>query len=261
VLQHLLENVRYALATGGTVEVSLTRKKLTSERAAELGLDSPDVFELAVEDDGFGMSEAATRRAFEPFFSTRSKSHALGMGLALVHSIVRTHGGQVVLESRNGSGTKVRIWLPCGVDRAGAMRQSFEADSVAQEPATPAATLALVVEEDLLLMEVLKTRLQQSGFEVWVATNGEVALKLYNNHAAKLGLVVWNLAIPELNGVEAAAQIRQKNPAVPIILISSAGDENLNPVLNRISSLKLRLIKKPFALKSFMEAVNEPVVC
>ena len=110
-------------------------------------------------------------------------------------------------------------------------------------------------------MEVLKTSLQQSGFEVWVAKDGQEALNLYHNHAANLGLVVWNLSMPELNGVEAAAQIRKTNPNVPIILIDSGGDQNLDPGLDRISSLKLRLIKKPFALKSFRETVIEPSVC
>jgi two-component system cell cycle sensor histidine kinase/response regulator CckA len=227
-------------------------------------VDSPDVFELTVQDDGFGMSEEVARRAFEPFFTTRSKTVALGMGLALVHSIVRTHGGQVVLESQKDIGTTVRIWLPAGVDRDGAMRQSSDPGPAVHERVAPAATQALIVDEDPLLMEVLKTSLQQSGFEVWVAKDGREALNLYDNHAANLGLVVWNLSMPELNGVEAAAQIRKTNPNVPIILIDSAVDENLDPGLDRISSLKLRLIKKPFALKSFkeaVEAVNGAVVC
>ena len=261
VLQHLLGNVRYALAAGGRVEVSLRRKKLTPKRAAELGVDSPDVFELTVQDDGFGMSEEVARRAFEPFFTTRSKTVALGMGLALVHSIVRTHSGQVVLESQKDIGTTVRIWLPAGVDGASATRQSSEADPAVRERVAPAATQALIVDEDPLLMEVLKTSLQQSGFEVWVAKDGGEAITLYHNHAANLGLVVWNLSMPELNGVEAAAQIRKTNPNVPIILIDSGGDQNLDPGLDRISSLKFRLIKKPFALKSFRETVIEPAVC
>ena len=261
VLQHLLGNVRYALAAGGKVEVSLRPKKLTPKRAAELGVDSPDVFELTVQDDGFGMSEEVARRAFEPFFTTRSKTVALGMGLALVHSIVRTHGGQVVLESQKDIGTTVRIWLPAGVDGDSAMRQSSDPDPAGHERVAPAAPQALIVDEDPLLVEVLKTSLQQSGFEVWVAKDGGEAITLYHNHAANLGLVVWNLSMPELNGVEAAAQIRKTNPNVPIILIDSGGDQNLDPGLDRISSLKLRLIKKPFALKSFRETVIEPSVC
>jgi CheY-like chemotaxis protein/two-component sensor histidine kinase len=260
VLQHLLGNVRYALAAGGKVEVSLRRKKLTPKRAAELGVDSPDVFELTVQDDGFGMSEEAARRALEPFFTTRSKTVALGMGLALVHSIVRTHGGQVVLESQKDIGTTVRIWLPAGVDGDSAMRQSSDPDPAGHERVAPAATQALIVDEDPLLVEVLKTSLQQTGFEVWVAKDGGEAITLYHNHAANLGLVVWNLSMPELNGVEAAAQIRKTNPNVPIILIDSGGDQNLDPGLDRISSLKLRLIKKPFGLKSFRETVIEPSV-
>ncbi|MEO8428533.1 MAG: ATP-binding protein [Verrucomicrobiota bacterium] len=261
VLRHLLGNVRYALATGGTVEVSLNPKNLTPKRAEELGVESPDGFELTIHDDGFGMSEEAARRAFEPFFTTRSKSCALGMGLALVHSIVRTHGGQVVLESRKDIGTTVRIWLPAGVDGDGAMRHSVNAELALEERAAPASAQALIVDEDPLFLEVLKSSLQRSGFEVWIAKDGKEALNLYNNLAANLGLVVWNLSMPELPGVDAAAQIRQTNPDVPIVLISSAGDENLDPVLDRISSLKLRLIKKPFTLKSFLETINESVIC
>jgi CheY-like chemotaxis protein len=242
------------------VEVLLSRNELTPQRAAELGVDSEDVFQLTVQDNGFGMSEEAARRAFEPFFGTRSKALALGMGLALVHSIVRTHGGQVVLESQKDIGTTVRIWLPAGEERDGAGRQSFDADEAMRERGATTATQALVADEDPLLLEVLKTSLQQSGFEVWVAKDGKEALNLYNTHAANLGLVVWNLSMPEVNGVEAAAQIRQTNPEMPIILVDSGGDENLGPALDRMASLKVRLIKKPFALQGFREIVNEPVI-
>jgi CheY-like chemotaxis protein len=144
------------------------------------------------------------------------------------------------------------------------MPQSSDPDPAGHERVAPAAPQALIVDEDPLLVEVLKTSLQQSGFEVWVAKDGREALNLYDSHAANLGLVVWNLAMPEINGVEAAAQIRKTNPNVPIILIDSGGDEDLDPGLDRISSLKLRLIRKPFALKSFkeaVEAVNGAVVC
>jgi hypothetical protein len=157
------------------------------------------------------MSEEAARRAFDPFFSTRSKSVALGMGLALVHSIVRTHGGQVVLESQQDIGTTVRIWLPVSVDGDGdgAVRQSFDAGLAVQSRAAPSASLALIVDEDLLLLEVLKTSLQQRGFEVWIAKDGE-GLSFSNSHA-ETWLAVWNHP-PGLNGVEAAVQIRQRIP-------------------------------------------------
>jgi two-component system cell cycle sensor histidine kinase/response regulator CckA len=137
VLQQLLSNAGFALATGGTLDITLSPQALTPEQATDLGVAVTDVFQLVVKDDGLGMSEETLRRAFEPFYSTRPKGQSVGLGLALVHSVVRCHGGQVTLESAQGAGTTVTIWLPVSPEEADALFEElnvYSTCSVSRKP-------------------------------------------------------------------------------------------------------------------------------
>jgi signal transduction histidine kinase len=112
VLQHLLANARFALAAGGKLLMTLQPMSLSAQRAEELGLRGTSVFELAVQDNGIGMTKNVLRRACEPFFTTRPKGQAAGLGLTIVHSVVQLHGGQMSIESVEAIGTKVVLWIP-----------------------------------------------------------------------------------------------------------------------------------------------------
>lgn len=114
VIQHLLRNAQGALAEGGRLEITLRPCTLTASQAADLGMSETQVFELSFEDSGCGMPEDVLKRACDPLFTTRPGSPTAGLGLTLVHSVVRLHGGQMDVESAEDAGTVVRIWLPVG---------------------------------------------------------------------------------------------------------------------------------------------------
>lgn len=113
-LQQLLSNVHFALRAGGHLTVRLKTEPLPPARAAELGLSCESVIHLTLQDDGVGMAPATEAHAFDPFFTTRSRERARGLGLTIVHGITRLHGGQVTLRSQEGAGATVDIWLPGG---------------------------------------------------------------------------------------------------------------------------------------------------
>jgi signal transduction histidine kinase len=112
VARHLLRNAQLALPEGGMVKLSLQRQLLTADAALELGLSTNEVYQLTIEDTGCGMGEDVLERACEPFYTTRPAGHCTGLGLTLVHSVVQLQGGQLEIQSTEGSGTKVTIWLP-----------------------------------------------------------------------------------------------------------------------------------------------------
>lgn len=118
VVLQILTNARLALVNGGFVDVVLRAAILSPERASELNVRGADAFELVFQDNGVGMCGSILHKACEPFFSTRPKSQAAGLGLTLAHSVVQLHGGQLALESEEGKGTTVRIWLPQETVRA-----------------------------------------------------------------------------------------------------------------------------------------------
>jgi signal transduction histidine kinase len=112
LVQHLLSNAQEALEEGGTLRVLMRLRTLTPGQAAGLGINDTSVYQLVFEDTGCGMSEETLERACEPFFSSRFRGQAAGLGLALAHSVVQLHGGQLSLESSEGLGTRVSLWLP-----------------------------------------------------------------------------------------------------------------------------------------------------
>jgi CheY-like chemotaxis protein len=258
VLQELLSNVRFALATGGTLEVSLAPRRLTAERAAALGVPVPEVLELTFRDDGFGMSAATARRAFEPFFSTRSKTHATGLGLSLVHTVVQSHWGQVELLTAPDVGTTVSIWLPLlpseATDSEAPLgpRQSAEA-------LRPRAhgTKVLVVDDDPFVVEVIKSDLQHAGLEVVAARDGREGLKLYRRQLQTLALVILDVTLPVMTGIEMAREIRKLNPQVPIVFISGAAEAVQEEALTAVATPPALLLTKPFRLKALLDAVRQ----
>jgi signal transduction histidine kinase len=112
VLFHLLENARFACAEGGSVEIKLTKVTLTAGDMAMLGMHKAGSCRLEITDKGCGMPPEILNRALEPFFTTRSKDKAAGLGLTQAFNVTRLHGGQIMLESQTGTGTTVTIWLP-----------------------------------------------------------------------------------------------------------------------------------------------------
>jgi CheY-like chemotaxis protein len=257
-LQELLANARFALATGGALAVSLAPRRLPMERAAELGVPVPDVFELVFCDDGFGMSAATARRAFEPFFSTRPKTQATGLGLALVHTVVQSHLGQVELQSAPDQGTTVRIWLPVlpgDATESEAVLGSLR-PAKALLPRSRGAKV-LIVEDDPLVLEVAKSCLQHAGLEVAAARDGQEGLKLYCRHLQALALVIADVTPPGSTGIEMVQEIRKLNPQAPILCISGATEAIQEAALKAVAAPRPLLLKKPFKLKELLDVVRQ----
>lgn len=111
-VEHLLSNAQLALGDGGAIQVTLQKRALSETEAGELGWAAAEAWCLAIQDSGVGMTQEVLERAFEPLFTSRPNLPTTGLGLALVHSVVHLHGGQVVLESTPDLGSTVTVWLP-----------------------------------------------------------------------------------------------------------------------------------------------------
>ena len=251
-LRHLLNNARYGLAMGGKLEVMLTLETVPSSRAGALGLACAHVAKLMVRDSGFGMSEAVLRRACEPFFTTRPKGQGAGLGLTAAHSLARLHGGQLVIESAEDAGTTVTLWLPQSAASPSAAAPVVGAASA--DSGSLAGRKMLVVDDDPLVLEVIKAYLQKSQVEVLLAPGGAEALRLYKKHAGTLSLIVSDITMPGMTGVEFYSHLRQMDPNIRFLFMS--GDADAASSVARLESPHPGLLKKPFTLKSFTETVK-----
>jgi len=197
-LLHLILNAVEAMPKGGTLSVSLQN--------AEGGL------EMTVGDTGIGMSDEVRTRCLDPFFSTKSGKGG-GLGLAMVHGIVRRHAGTLDITSQPGEGTLLRIFLPR--DNAGAPAATGRPISVDRP------LRILLAEDDERLRELMALQMESMGHIVETAGNGNEALNKLHN--APFDLILTDLSMPRLNGTGFAEAARQGASKIPVIMITGYG--------------------------------------
>lgn len=203
---------------------------------------------LEVSDEGVGMSPATQQRIFDPFFTT--KGHGRGLGLSAVMGIVAGHGGSLQVHSQEGRGTRVRIYLPPsgGVLHPAPTKksQSFKTLRTGQ--------LVLVVDDEEIVRDVVTKALEQAGFEVYGASTGEEGVELFGQHADRVEVIVMDMTMPGMNGVETSQEIWKLRPEVPIVLSSGRPEEVSARDLEGGFVLFLR---KPFRSAALIDAVRE----
>jgi CheY-like chemotaxis protein len=258
VLTQLLSNARFALATGGRLRIDLKVVELSEAEGAALNVFAGPAVKLVVADNGFGMNETTLRRAFEPFFTTRVGVHATGMGLTVSHSVTHLHGGQIILESAEDAGTTVTIWLPITRGPEGPAPAPPRMVTPQKSPVREPRGKILLVEDDPLVREVVKACLLKFRKDVHVAVDGEEGLKIFKRYPTEWALIVSDITMPKMTGIEMYRAIHAIDPEMRVILVSGDADGKYHDAFALDSSRPL-LIKKPFTLKSFAEVVREHV--
>lgn len=257
-LDQLLGNARFALATGGNLTVTLTAAMISADESARLNIFSGEAVKLTVEDNGFGMNAETLRRACEPFFTTRVGNHAPGLGLTIAHSVTLLHGGQLEIQSAEDAGTTVAIWLPIFTGSDTTHLSASRAGIAPKKPLPLGRSRILLVEDDPLVREVVKACLQRFRKEVHVAVDGEEGLRVFKRYPQDWALIVSDITMPKMNGIELYRAIRELDPEMRMILVSGDADGKYHDAFATDSSRPL-LLKKPFTLKSFADVVKEHV--
>jgi|YelNatPaOPRAMG01_1025707.scaffolds.fasta_scaffold07198_2 nitrogen-specific signal transduction histidine kinase len=259
----LLSNARFALATGGRLSVSLTKETLTESQVENWGVSSNYVVKMVFADTGFGISPDIIDKVFDPFFTTRPKGHALGLGLTIVHGVVRLHGGQVLLESQEFIGTKVTVYLPEFVGKEevheGAPALVGTINIATEAGTSDKSKLILVVDDDPLVTEVVRACLLKANFTVSTAKDGEEALNVFKRKKDDIGLIISDITMPRMNGIELTLRIREIQPAAKIILMTGDEDAIQSEKLEVLAPAIPRIIKKPFNLKGLIEIVEKTI--
>jgi len=155
-------------------------------------------------------------RIFEPFFTTKGPGKGTGLGLALVFGIVENHGGLVDVESKLGVGTTFTVYLPV---QERAQEGSQPARLAAQDVPGGSETL-LVIEDEETLRELLKAVLVSKGYTVMTAEDGKEGVEAFMKHQAEIAVVILDLGLPKLGGLEVFKRVREKDPEATVILAS-----------------------------------------
>src|SRR5690606_19637231 len=169
---------------------------------------------LAVRDTGTGMDLATQQRIFEPFFTTKPKGKGTGLGLATVFGIVKQSDGDIWVDSEPGRGTTFRIYLP----------RTDEAEAHEGSRSTPSllgrAETILVAEDEEQLRLVVRRALERQGFSVLIAGGGHEALALCEGHAGKIDLLLTDVVMPRMSGLELADRLAPLRPSMKILYMS-----------------------------------------
>lgn len=244
VLLNLVLNAVEAMPEGGLLTVSTENVH--------------DFVAVAISDSGPGMDEITLARLFEPFHSTKGTTGGRGLGLASVYGSVRQMNGSTDVESRSGKGTRVRMFFPRVAESATteSKRTSAPVTAPAETRALSGGEVVLVVEDEPNVRAPICRILRNHGYYVLEANNGKEALQVMGDHHAPVHLVVSDIMMPEMDGAELVALLRDWYPRMAVLFISGVSPEVLDA--ERASTVRnASFLAKPFELTELVRRVRE----
>jgi PAS domain S-box-containing protein len=213
VLINLCTNAAHAMQdTGGVIEVHLAPFEVTADDTALVPALQPGPYvRLVIRDTGHGMTPETMERIFEPFFTTKKKGEGTGMGLAVVHGIVTSHGGVITVESVLGQGTTFAVYLP-------RMVRTMASPIPEEEPLPKGKERILFIDDEEPLARLGHAMLERLGYDVVVCTSSPEALNTFRATPQGFDLVITDHTMPTMTGEVLAREVRSIRADIPIIL-------------------------------------------
>ncbi|MBA2665197.1 MAG: PAS domain S-box protein [Bradymonadaceae bacterium] len=252
ILFNLIINARDAMPGGGeltirTCNVTIGAEHGCGEHPSELA--PGDYALLQVEDSGRGMAAEIRERIFDPFFTT--KEHGTGLGLATVANIVEHHGGLIEVRSAEGQGSSFNVYLPAA---EGDVSKGQEPVRSPELPSRAGSYTILLVEDEDDIRLSLTGVFKNEGYTVLSAANAEEALELAERHDGPIDLILTDIVMPGMNGVELAERLHELYPEMRAVFVSGYAGEALRR--KRISPNQVH-IAKPYDVRALKEAVRQ----
>ena len=257
VLMNLCVNARDAMPEGGTLSIE-ARNVDFSEREARRNIDAepgPYVC-IEVQDTGTGMPDDVADKIFEPFFSTKEEGEGTGLGLSTAYSIVRSHDGFLDVESEEGEGTTFWMYLPVAedADTTEAPSTSNGQDRAERPPSGGSGERVLVVDDEEFVLESAEQALTSTGYEVHTALDAAAALRMVDKEEGAPDLVITDLRMPGMSGLELIRTLREQHPNLPIVAASGVADGRTDEALDAGAQT---FLAKPFTAEKLEGALKE----
>jgi PAS domain S-box-containing protein len=253
VFLNVAVNARDAMPSGGRLLVETSLVDLDDAYAdAHPGVVAGSYVRLSVSDTGVGMPPDVVARAFEPFFTTKPAGQGTGLGLATVYGVITQAGGNVRIYSEVGSGTLVAIHLPAVYEQAtAAMRQQIAAPAADQGRGE---TVLIVEDEAAVLLAAIRI-LSANGYMVLAQSSPPEALALLADLSRRVDVLVTDVVMPEMSGVELARRARKLRPGLKVLYMSGYSSE----MVARQGAMdpSSRLLQKPFTRVQLLDAVRQ----
>jgi len=251
VVMNLVLNARDAMRGAGAIRVTLFRREVLNWRCASCGeLFNGSFAVIEVRDDGPGIAETNVRRVFDPFFTTKEVGEGTGLGLSVVHGIIHGARGHVVVDSRRGAGTVMRLLLP---DAAPFAEESGDESSRPSEEDVSAVRV-LVAEDELSVATFISEALQSQGYAVKLCQDGSEARAALEAEPGAFDLLVTDLTMPVMSGSALAEYVNHRKLGLPVILMSGYS-EDVSRGSGALPGVHA-FISKPVGLQKLLDTVR-----
>ena len=252
VLMNLSTNASYAMKEkGGEMDVSLSTAVINSRQSGKRLENVPpgEYAVITVKDNGAGMAPEIIDRIFEPFFTTKPEGEGTGMGLSVVHGIVKNHRGFLDVESQPEKGTAFSVYLPLSQTKV----QKPELPQK-REPVETSNASILYVDDESALVKMNTIRLNRAGFNVKGITESIEALKYFQSHSNEFDLIISDQTMPHMTGVELARNMLAIRPEIPIIICTGYSDQVTREQVKEIGVREY--LNKPVSNDELLDAIH-----
>ncbi len=250
ILMNLCTNAAHAMSDkGGLLDISMVNVELDSNFVARHpGMKAGPYLQLTVNDTGHGIPPDILDRIFEPFFTTKGKNESTGLGLSVVHGIVKSYGGTIYAYSEPGKGSSFKVYFP-------AIETRLESGKREKKALPKGIEHVLLVDDEQMLVDVGKQLLESLGYKVTTRTNSTEALELFRSKPERFDVVITDQTMPNMTGVELAKEIMAVWSDIPVILCTGFSTR-----ITQKSAYKMGIrgfLMKPFLLRDLAETVRK----
>ncbi|MHB8941363.1 MAG: ATP-binding protein, partial [Desulfobacteria bacterium] len=233
VVVNLVVNARDAMPSGGTITISTSNAALAAPEDHDgYILPAGRYARIGIADTGCGMDEETKARMFDPFFTTKERGKGTGLGLASVYGIVKQSGGHILARSAPGRGTSFEVCFPMVQDTGGDAAKSVEADTDRAEQVRRGETI-LLVEDEEAVRELVMEGLTGDGYPVLAAGDALEALSLLERHSGPVDLLLTDLMMPGMNGIDLARRLMPLHPGMKVLLMSGYSEEEIGKFVEK----------------------------
>jgi CheY-like chemotaxis protein len=210
-----------------------------------------DYVRIGVTDSGEGIAEDVKEHIFEPFFSTKGPQEGSGLGLSMVHGLVEQHGGVIEVSSKVGAGTTFEIYLP---SHSEPMEEEEKFEKITPSLPKGQGTI-LVAEDEKSIQELTSSVLEEEGYFVINAYDGEEAIRLFDSNKEKIDLVLLDIIMPKRGGIEVYEHIRKQRAELPVLFQS--GYELKGIPADLLDRQEKILLRKPYSSAELRKIVRQ----
>jgi PAS domain S-box-containing protein len=251
VLLNLCVNARDAMPNGGSIVIKIEMQTKEQVQKRFPSADQDFYVCISVTDTGEGMDDATRLRVFDPFYTTKPKGKGTGLGLSVVYGVVKAHQGFIDLESKVGVGTTFQLFFPVLTTGPQAVdtQQSTEPFDIG------GTETILFVEDEELLLDMVHLMLEFKGYTVLVAKSGNEAIEIYKQHKQKISVVLTDLGLPGMTGMDEFKKLKEVTPNIKIIFASGFFEPDMKSELLKAGANGF--IQKPYTTDEILRTLRK----